>query len=263
MKSFNLSTRGATNKEYYMKCISVNSYDCKTSNVDYVEIPGALSPGVIDTHITDRLKLEVKCIIEHEQVAKAFDNMKAWLYRDKIDLPIKLTSHNDYYWEGFLADIKDIDEYNGKAITFTLEFSCKAYKVYTEGAKYVDVLATNSEQTISTFRHVTVAKPIMKFIKHTGLTSFDLHYMHFDEYNRIYQDNVFNFINLDSIPDNTELILDWELMDCYYIGRDGRAVACNHLINNFFYDINSNKFSIKIEGADSVAFKIQPRWRVN
>lgn len=262
MKSFEMITREHSTRDFFIKCVSANVYDSTDTKIEFIDVPGALSPGILDTKVLSRLELKIDCVLEHEFVTHAYENVKAWLLRDRIDLPIRLTTHDDYYWEGFVEEITDIQEYNNNIMTFTLNCSCKAYKIYDSDNEEVVTKLSPDATVFSTKHNVTLATPLLRFTKREGMTTFKLFYQFYDYRSRNTKLYDFKLANLASIPNDKEVILDWELGDCYYIGSDKTIVPCNHLIYNFFEEIYSNSFQLYTEGVESLDIRIKPNWRV-
>lgn len=254
-------TRNKSTKDMGVLCIKANVYDSSKTKIEYTDVPGALSPVTVNTDVVPRLTIKMECGIVGYDVPSKLEELKDWLMSDYVDLPIRFSTHFNYYWEGYVEDITDIEEYNRTSAKFNIIINCVGYKVYETGAIGKKLVLTNTDYVVGTHHRVSIATPVVKFVKTDGLKSFKLHYSYFDNNKRANIENVFDFSNLDSLPTGKELILDWVNQDFYYISN-GVPVPCNTLINNMFYNIPSNTFKVRVEGVDSLAVEVTPYWRV-
>lgn len=263
MKQFTFTTRGNTCTDYGIMCVHANVLETPPETIDTKDIMGAFSPLMLFTESQPRFELKIKVVIQAmSDIYTTMSQIKEWLMTDHEDKPIYLSNIIDSYWEGFLYNISDIQDYNDTLVTCDLIFNCKPLRQLTLGDEPHGGQFNNSQTNyISALRKCNPSKPTIVITPTSGLDTMTIKV---SSGVGEWQSQTFVLQGLLALPTNKQLIISSEMQECYYI--DNKIVKpCNHLMKGDFPIVFNGEFSIhatNISNELSVPFKIYPRWRV-
>lgn len=276
MKQFTFTTRDKLCTDLGIMCIHANIYDTSPETVKDIEVTGAFSPLLLFEKNRERFKLIIKVVIKampnidvrsdpkgEPNIYETLSHIREWYMSDHEDKPIHLSNVPDSYWEGFLYNIINIQDYNDNLVTCDLEFNCKPLRQLSLGDEPHDgEFISGQSNIIRALKTCAPSRPTIVISPPPGLNKLTIE---ISSGGNMVNNRMIKLNGLRALPPKKQLIISGELQECYYIDDNNTIIPCNHLMHGDFPEVFKGILEIRgseMDVATPIPFKVYPRWRV-